>query len=101
MRGVKTIQNTLFTFFSLKKSLLYLSYSSPYLSNLRTKSSIKTAGELPPKSFKSIPEWIGGPIAEPALLLGLIFIFIVMFAPGGLSGAYYRLRMKALARKHS
>jgi hypothetical protein len=33
--------------------------------------------------------------------LGLIFIFIVMFAPGGLSGAYYRLRMKALARKHS
>jgi branched-chain amino acid transport system permease protein len=53
------------------------------------------------ESFKSIPEWIGGPIAEPALLLGLIFIFIVMFAPGGLSGAYYRLRMKALARKHS
>ncbi len=53
------------------------------------------------ESFASIPKWIGGPIAEPALLLGLIFIFIVMFAPGGLSGAYYRLRMKALARKHS
>ncbi len=52
-------------------------------------------------SLESIPEWIAGPIAEPALLLGLIFIFIVMFAPGGLSGAYYRLRMKALARKHS
>ena len=53
------------------------------------------------ESFKSIPEWIGGPIAEPALLLGLIFILIVMFSPGGLSGAYYRLRLKALTRKSS
>jgi branched-chain amino acid transport system permease protein len=53
------------------------------------------------ESFKSIPEWIGGPIAEPALLLGLVFILIVMFAPGGLSGAYYRLRLRALTRKSS
>lgn len=53
------------------------------------------------ESFASIPKWIGGPIAEPALLLGIIFIFIVMFAPGGLSGAYYRLRLRALTRKSS
>ncbi len=53
------------------------------------------------ESFKSIPKWIGGPIAEPALLLGFIFILIVMFSPGGLSGAYYRLRLKALTRKSS
>jgi hypothetical protein len=51
------------------------------------------------EAFASIPHWIGGPLAEPALLLGLIFIFIVMFAPGGLSGAYYRLRLKAIIRK--
>ena len=51
------------------------------------------------EAFKTIPKWIGGPIAEPALLLGLIFIFIVMFSPGGISGAYYRLRMKTLANK--
>ena len=51
------------------------------------------------ESFKTIPKWIGGPIAEPALLLGLVFIFIVMFSPGGLSGAYYRLRLKAILRK--
>ncbi|MDA2962355.1 MAG: hypothetical protein O3A27_01155 [Actinomycetota bacterium] len=51
------------------------------------------------ESFNSIPYWIGGPIAELALLLGLIFIFIVMFSPGGLSGAYYRLRLKAISRK--
>jgi branched-chain amino acid transport system permease protein len=53
------------------------------------------------EAFTSIPKWIGGPIAEPALLLGIIFIFIVMFAPGGLSGAYYRLRLRALTRKSS
>ena len=53
------------------------------------------------EAFTSIPKWIGGPIAEPALLLGIIFIFIVMFAPGGLSSAYYRLRLRALTRKSS
>jgi len=51
------------------------------------------------ESFASIPKWIGGPIAEPALLLGIIFIFIVMFAPVGLSGAYYRFELRALTLK--
>ena len=51
------------------------------------------------ESFKTIPEWIGGPIAEPAFVLGLLFIFVVMFAPGGLSGAYYRLRLRAITKK--
>ena len=51
------------------------------------------------ESFKAIPEWIGGPISEPALVLGLLFIFVVMFAPGGLSGAYYRLRLRAITKK--
>jgi branched-chain amino acid transport system permease protein len=47
----------------------------------------------------SLPKIIGGPLSEPAFILGLLFIFIVMFAPGGLSGAYYRLRVKYLQRK--
>lgn len=51
------------------------------------------------ESFKTIPKWIGGPIAEPAFVLGLLFIFVVMFAPGGLSGAYYRLRLRAITKK--
>lgn len=51
------------------------------------------------ESFKTIPKWIGGPIAEPAFVLGLLFIFVVMFAPGGLSGAYYKLRLKAISKK--
>lgn len=47
-------------------------------------------------ALASLPKVIGGPLSEPAFILGLLFIFIVMFAPGGLSGAYYRLRMRYL-----
>lgn len=46
----------------------------------------------------NVPKIISGPLSEPTFILGLIFIFIVMFAPGGLSGAYYRSRFKYLQR---
>lgn len=32
-------------------------------------------------SGKTIPKWTGGPITEPVFVLGLLFIFVVMFAP--------------------
>jgi branched-chain amino acid transport system permease protein len=47
-------------------------------------------------AFDSLPGFISGPLSEPAFTLGLIFILIVMFAPGGISGAYYRARFKYL-----
>jgi branched-chain amino acid transport system permease protein len=47
-------------------------------------------------AFDSLPGFISGPLSEPAFTLGLIFILIVMFAPGGISGAYYRARYKYL-----
>ena len=50
-------------------------------------------------ALHSIPQIIRGPISEPTFTLGLIFIFVVMFAPGGLSGAYYALRLKVISRK--
>ncbi len=53
------------------------------------------------KALASLPKIISGPLSEPAFILGLLFIFIVMFAPGGLSGAYYRLRMRYLQRDKS
>jgi branched-chain amino acid transport system permease protein len=46
--------------------------------------------------FDSLPSFIKGPLSEPAFTLGMIFILIVMFAPGGISGAYYRARFKYL-----
>ena len=47
-------------------------------------------------AFDSLPGFISGPLTEPAFTLGLIFVLIVMFAPGGISGAYYRARFKYL-----
>ena len=49
--------------------------------------------------FKNLPKVIGGPLSEPTLTLGILFILVVMFAPGGLSGAYYKLRARAIAKK--
>ena len=49
--------------------------------------------------FKGLPKIIGGPLSEPTLTLGVLFILVVMFAPGGLSGAYYKLRARAIAKK--
>jgi branched-chain amino acid transport system permease protein len=47
-------------------------------------------------TFDSLPTFVSGPLTEPGFTLGLIFILIVMFAPGGISGAYYRARFKYL-----
>jgi branched-chain amino acid transport system permease protein len=49
--------------------------------------------------FNEMPKIIGGPLSEPALTLGVLFILVVMFSPGGLSGAYYKLRARAIAKK--
>lgn len=49
--------------------------------------------------FSGLPKYLSGPLSEPAFLLGIVFILVVMFAPGGLSGAYYRLRIRAVSKK--
>jgi branched-chain amino acid transport system permease protein len=50
-------------------------------------------------ALAGLPEWIGGPMSEPAFILGVIFILVVMFSPGGIAGALYRLRLKIASFK--
>lgn len=48
-------------------------------------------------AFEGLPQWIKGPLGEPSLILGTIFILIVMYSPGGISGAYYRVRARLVS----
>ncbi|MEY4497781.1 MAG: hypothetical protein RLZZ364_1086 [Actinomycetota bacterium] len=48
-------------------------------------------------ALEGLPHWIKGPLSEPALILGTIFIVIVMYSPGGISGAYYRIRARLIS----
>lgn len=48
-------------------------------------------------ALDGLPHWIRGPIGEPSLILGIIFIVIVMYSPGGISGAYYRIRARFIS----
>jgi branched-chain amino acid transport system permease protein len=50
-------------------------------------------------ALHGLPKWLSGPLSEPSFTLGIIFILVVMFAPGGLSGALYRLRARVVANK--
>lgn len=37
------------------------------------------------QTIKSLPHWLSGPLSEPLFVLGVIFVLLVLFAPGGLS----------------
>lgn len=55
-------------------------------------------------SFSSLPAVLRIPLSQPEFLLGVIFILIVLFAPGGLAGIVYSVRGwlgRAWFRRHS
>lgn len=35
--------------------------------------------------FEPLPDWLEGPVSQPLFILGVLFILLVMFAPGGLA----------------
>jgi branched-chain amino acid transport system permease protein len=40
----------------------------------------------------SLPGWLRAPLAEPLFILGVLFILLVFFFPGGIAGIAGRLR---------
>lgn len=45
--------------------------------------------------FEDFPTIIRGPLTQPVFLLGTLFIIVVLFAPGGLAGAYKKWEMRS------
>lgn len=37
------------------------------------------------EAIAGLPSWIAGPLSEPLFVLGVLFVLLVLFAPGGLS----------------
>lgn len=47
-------------------------------------------------AFDGLPPWLEGPLTEPMFILGVIFVVLVMFAPGGLASLPERLGLDRL-----
>lgn len=41
--------------------------------------------------FDPLPGWLEGPLTEPLFILGVLFVVLIMFSPGGLAGLFERL----------
>lgn len=52
---------------------------------------VKVAAE---PSFATLPTFLRVPLTQPQFLLGAIFILFVIFVPGGIAGAFTRLRFR-------
>ncbi len=44
--------------------------------------------------FEPLPAWLEGPLTEPLFILGVLFVVLVMFAPGGLASLPERLGLR-------
>lgn len=45
-------------------------------------------------AFEQLPSVVRGPLTQPVFLLGVLFICVIMFAPGGLAGAVRLAEMR-------
>jgi branched-chain amino acid transport system permease protein len=41
--------------------------------------------------FDPLPGWLEGPLTEPLFILGVLFVVLIMFSPGGLASLFERL----------
>lgn len=45
-------------------------------------------------AFDDLPTIVRGPLTQPVFLLGVVFILVIMFAPGGFAGAVRKWQLK-------
>ena len=41
-----------------------------------------------------LPDWIEGPVSEPLFVLGVLFVLMMLFAPGGIASITDRIRLR-------
>lgn len=55
-------------------------------------STLRLSAVATSDAIDALPDWLSGPLSEPLFVLGVLFILLVLFAPGGLSSLAVRLR---------
>ena len=45
-------------------------------------------------AIASLPDWIEGPVSEPLFVLGVLFVLMMLFAPGGIASIADRVRLR-------
>ncbi|MFP5332807.1 MAG: branched-chain amino acid ABC transporter permease [Acidimicrobiia bacterium] len=46
-------------------------------------------------AIDALPDWIQGPLSEPLFVLGVLFVLMMLFAPGGIASIWERVRGRA------
>ncbi len=54
--------------------------------------TLRLAAVATSETIESLPAWLSGPLSEPLFILGVLFIVLVLFAPGGLSSLGTKFR---------
>lgn len=50
--------------------------------------------------FDGLPDWLEGPLTEPLFILGVLFMLLVLFAPGGAASLVERITGRTLLPSH-
>ena len=54
--------------------------------------TLRLAAVATSDAIDALPDWLSGPLSEPLFVLGVLFILLVLFAPGGFSSLGERFR---------
>lgn len=54
--------------------------------------SLRLSAVATSDAIGGLPAWLGGPLSEPLFVLGVLFIVLVLYAPGGLASIAGRLK---------
>lgn len=54
--------------------------------------SLRLSAVATSDAIDALPDWIQGPLSEPLFVLGVLFVLMMLFAPGGIASIWERVR---------